>query len=108
MVRMTVLRLIFGNWFSRAYLLLVAGVAVFVAISLATYDGQDANLVGVWVFFVTAPWSMIALFLVDAGPDHPVLIGSVVVGALLNAALIGLLVRSVRRRGRRTVDAGSR
>lgn len=105
---MTVLRLIFGNWFSRAYLLLVAGVGVFVAISLATYDGSDANLVGVWLFFVTAPWSLLGITLVDTGFEQVALVGGTILGALINALLIGLVVRLLRRGGRRTVDAGPR
>ena len=94
---MSLLRLAFGNWFSRAYLILVALVALVVTVSLATSDGPDANLIGVWLFFVTAPGSMIGLPF--AGMDSPgiVLIAGCVVGALLNATVIGLIVRAFRR-----------
>jgi hypothetical protein len=41
-----VLRFLFGNWYARAYLLVVAAVAVLVALVL-WIGGENANLAGV-------------------------------------------------------------
>jgi hypothetical protein len=91
---MTLLRLAFGNWFSRGYLLLVGAAAVPVTWSVVTWDQPDANLAPALMFLLTLPGSLIA----GALPDHPAAgIAAVVLGALLNATLIGGLVALVRR-----------
>jgi hypothetical protein len=55
---MNVLGFLFGNWFARAYLLLVAVVAVGVFVILEV-GGDDANLAGVWLILVTLPGSLL-------------------------------------------------
>ena len=56
---MNVLGFLFGNWSARAYLLLVAVVAVGVFVILEV-GGEDANLAGVWLILVTLPGSLLA------------------------------------------------
>ena len=53
---MNVLGFLFGNWLARAYLLVVAVVAVLVFVILEV-GGDDANLAGVWLILVTLPGS---------------------------------------------------
>lgn len=93
---MTVLRLAFGNWFSRGYLLAVLAVAVFVTVSLLTHEGPDANLAGVWLLVVTMPGSLIVSGFVDDAP-LAVVVAVLAFGALLNAVLIGAVVHLIRR-----------
>ena len=96
---MRILQLAFGNWFSRAYLLGVAVVGALVTASLVTWDQPDANLAGVWLIFVTMPFS---LPLLAAAPDSA--LGPVVfyvacaLAAVANAMIIGALVSFARRR----------
>jgi hypothetical protein len=56
---MNVLGFLFGNWLARAYLLLVAVVAVLVFVILEV-GGEEANLAGVWLILVTLPGSLLA------------------------------------------------
>jgi hypothetical protein len=50
---------LFGNWWARSYLLLVAVVAVLVFVVLEV-GGEDANLAGVWLILATLPGSLLA------------------------------------------------
>lgn len=95
---------LFGNWFARIYLAIVAATAVFVVVSYATWQQPDANLAGVALFLVTAPLSLVFLpvanALTDQGPAWVGPAGIVVciaVCALLNTAAISGMVRLVRR-----------
>ncbi|SHN42204.1 SCO4225 family membrane protein [Cryptosporangium aurantiacum] len=94
---MRILRLAFGNWFSRAYLAGVAVVAALVTVSLVTWDQPDANLAAVWLIFVTLPFSFLGVLAPDSAAG-PALLGGVALGAFVNAVLIGGLVSLVRRR----------
>ncbi|GIJ48899.1 hypothetical protein Val02_57850 [Virgisporangium aliadipatigenens] len=92
------MRFLFGNWFSRAYLLLVAATTVFVVWSYATYEGSDANLAGVLLFFVTAPTSFVFIGVLGSVVDSPVgAIVYLVACTLVNTALISALVHGVKR-----------
>ena len=98
-----VLRFLFGNWFARSYLLLVAVVAVLVFVILEV-GGEDANLAGVWLILVTLPGSLLAspvAGLASGRLSTVIFFGALVVSALINAAVISLVVQAVRRRGRR-------
>ncbi|QNP69312.1 hypothetical protein IAG44_07585 [Streptomyces roseirectus] len=75
-----------------AYLALVLAVAGWVAVDALFVDHPDASLVGVWLFLVTAPTSW--LFLMLPGPLP--LVG-IVVGALVQAAVIGAGYRAATR-----------
>jgi hypothetical protein len=55
-----VFSLLFGNWWARSYLLLVAVVAVLVFVVLEV-GGEDTNLAGVWLILVTLPGSLLLL-----------------------------------------------
>ncbi|HJY43325.1 MAG TPA: hypothetical protein VJ301_01780 [Propionibacteriaceae bacterium] len=54
----SIFRFLFGNWFARSYLLLVAVVAVLVFVVLEV-GGEEANLAGVWLILVTLPGSLL-------------------------------------------------
>lgn len=103
---MRILQLAFGNWFSRAYLIGVAVVAVFVVVNLTTWDQPDANLAGVWLLFVTMPFSFLVTLVPDSVTGSAVFYAVVALAALANATAIGALV-SVTRRGLRRAASGA-
>ncbi|MGW7253597.1 SCO4225 family membrane protein [Streptomyces sp. NPDC054834] len=75
------------------YLTVVAAVLVWVGADLLFVEHQDASFAGVWAFVVTAPTSWLFLFL----PGPLVGIG-VVVGALVQAAVLGAAYRRLSAR----------
>jgi hypothetical protein len=92
---MNVLGFLFGNWFARAYLLLVAVVAMLVFVIL-----EDANLAGVWLILVTLPGSLLAspvAGLVSGQLSTLIFFCALAISALINAAVISLLVHAVSR-----------
>ncbi|MCE3277653.1 MAG: hypothetical protein K0R13_3508 [Propionibacteriaceae bacterium] len=96
---MNVLGFLFGNWFARAYLLLVAVVAVSVFVILEV-GGEDANLAGVWLILVTLPGSLLASpvsGLVTGQLSTVTFFCALAISALINAAMISLLVHAVSR-----------
>ena len=96
---MRILQLAFGNWFSRAYLIGVGVVAALVIASLATWHQPDANLAGVWLLFVTMPFSLLLVALApDTAVGPAVFYLAVTIAALVNATVIGVLVSFARRR----------
>jgi hypothetical protein len=98
-----IIRFLFGNWFARAYLLLVAVVAVLV-FAVLEVGGENANLAGVWLVLVTLPGSLLAsplAALATGWLSTVIFFGMLVVSALINAAVISLVVQAVRR-GRRS------
>lgn len=94
---MRIFRLAFGNWLSRAYLVIVAAVAIFVAIDLSTWDQADANLVAVWLIFVTMPFSFLIALVPDSMSGPVALYAVAAFAALVNATLIGGVVALTRR-----------
>ena len=96
------MRFLFGNWFVRSYLLLVAVVVVLVFVVLEV-GGEDANLAGVWLILVTLPGSLLAspvAALASGRLSTVIFFGALVVSAPINAAVISLVLQAVRRRGR--------
>jgi hypothetical protein len=94
-----VFRFHFGNWFARAYLMLVAVVAVLVFVVLEV-GGEDTNLAGVWLILVTLPGSLLASPVAALAPDrlsNVIFFGVLTVSALINTAVISLIVHAVRR-----------
>ena len=95
-----ILRFLFGNWFAKAYLALVAVVIILVLVG-GRFGDEDASLTTIFLLiFVTLPWSL----LLPSPANLPlgwiasvILFGAVAVGALINAALISLVVHGVRR-----------
>lgn len=95
-----VFRFLFGNWFARAYLLIVVVVAVLVFAALEI-GGEDTNLAGVWLVLVTLPGSLLAspvAGLASGWLSTVIFFGMLAISALINAALISLVVYAVRRR----------
>ena len=90
---MRILKFAFDNWFSRAYWLLVVATFVLVATSYATWDQPDANMAGVWLIFVTAPFSVVGIL----GESMVGIWLGMFAGAFLNATIIGAIVHAVGR-----------
>ncbi|MBP0459864.1 SCO4225 family membrane protein [Streptomyces montanisoli] len=86
------------NWFSRCYLIVMAAVLVWVAIDTLFVPHADASMAGVWPFFLTAPTSL--LLLAVPGLDGWGLLAGMAVAAVVNATLLGLLVRALAPSGR--------
>jgi hypothetical protein len=92
---------LFGNWFARAYLLLVAIFAV-LSVAAGRFRGEDASFAASLVLILlTVPWSL----LMPSSADLPsgwlgevIFFGGLAVSALLNAAVISLVVHAVRGR----------
>jgi hypothetical protein len=96
---MNVLGFLFGNWFARAYLLLVAVVAVLVFVILEV-GGENANLAGVWMILVTLPGSLLTSPVAGLVSDQLstlIFFCALAISALINAAVISLLVHAVSR-----------
>ena len=94
-----VLRFVFGNWFARSYLLLVAVVAVVVFVILEV-GGDDANLAGVWLILVTLPGSLLAspvAGLASGRLSTVIFFCARAISALINTTVISLVVHTVRR-----------
>jgi hypothetical protein len=88
------LGLVAGNLVSRVYLLIVLALLVWVAIDATLVHQEDASLAGIIPMLATLPWGLAVALLPDGAT-----VGSFAViaaGALINAALIGLVAR---RRG---------
>ncbi|MEU5835885.1 hypothetical protein ABZ820_19735 [Streptomyces diacarni] len=100
--RITTARGLLLNPASLAYLALVVAAVLFTA-GVSLFDsGADASFAGVWMFFATAPVSVLLLPLVpDTGWAVALLIG---LSALVQAAAIGAVYRALR--GRRLTAAG--
>jgi hypothetical protein len=90
-----VFRFLFGNWFARGSLLLVA---IFAVLSFA---GEDTSFAaGFFLLLVTVPWSLLMPSPVDLPSGwlgEVILVGGLAVSALLNAAVISFVVPAVRR-----------
>jgi hypothetical protein len=90
-------------------LLVVAAMAILVALVL-WIGGENANLAGILLILVTLPGSMQAFPFANLEPgllDNVIFFGALVLGALINAALISLVVYAAQllagwtgRRGR--------
>jgi hypothetical protein len=91
---------LFGNWFARAYLLLVA-VVTFLVFVVLEIGGEEANLAGVWLILVTLPGSLLAspiAGLASGRLSTVIFFCALALSALINAAMISLIVDAVRRR----------
>lgn len=102
---MRILQVLFGNWCSRAYLIIVALVGSFVTLSYANWDQPDANLAGVWLVFATLPFSLFGTLAADPAAGTCLLVAAVAMGAMINATVIGLVANRNRRSARRRADA---
>ncbi|MFD4786553.1 SCO4225 family membrane protein [Streptomyces sp. NPDC058459] len=87
-----------GNWFSRGYL---AVVAVAIGFFLwAVYLSPDPGFAGIWPLMATAPLSVLVVAVsgpLEGLPSPLLFTAGTALAGLCNAALLGLLVRSLRR-----------
>jgi hypothetical protein len=90
-----------GNWFARAYLLLVAIFAV-VSLAAGRFGGEEASFAaGFFLILLTVPWSLLMPSPVDLPSGwlgEVIFYGGLAVSALINMAMISLVVHAVRRR----------
>lgn len=87
------LRHALGDTAARLYLAVCAAALVWALVVTAT-DSSDESMAGVIPLLATAPVSLVLLAL----PDHPAtLVVAVVLGALVNAMVIGWCARALRR-----------
>lgn len=87
------------NWTSRVYLMLCAAVWAWVAIDSTLVRHEDASFAAVWPWLITAPVSLPFLFLPESGgaAGLALFVVPTLVAALVNAWLIGTVVRRLRR-----------
>lgn len=91
---------------SRGYLALIAASLIRVWVDASFVPHQDASFAGVWPIMFTAPASLLFLISGAEGPGSLVLLA---VAALVNSAVISLVVRTPRggRRSRHTSGPAS-
>lgn len=98
----TLTRLTFGNAASLSYLGLVVASVVFAVVDAALVSHPDASMAGVWTVLLTFPTVFLPLaaesFIPGSEVSGALLVASVPVAALAQAAMIGLLARSLRHR----------
>ncbi|MFH8751644.1 SCO4225 family membrane protein [Streptomyces rimosus] len=106
-------RLTFGNPVSRIYLALVVAAVLFALVDLVFVEHQDASFAGIWAVLLAAPTIFPLWFAGDAlwsqtGSPSWYLVLTLVVAALVNALLLGLVHRGLRGRPtqRRAVVSG--
>ncbi|SEM71637.1 SCO4225 family membrane protein [Streptacidiphilus jiangxiensis] len=91
-----------GNWPSRIYLGVVTAAMLLWLVVTLTWTQPDANMSGVSALLLTLPVSLMVLMASSDAPGHPELyVAAVVVGALVNDAVIGLVAYAARRSGPR-------
>ncbi|MCF6526585.1 hypothetical protein HOY81_26490 [Streptomyces sp. JJ36] len=83
-----------GNWPSRAYLALCAGLLAWVWVDSTFVEHPDASLAGAVPLLVTAPTSIAIALVPDGSAFGYYLV--VALAALVNATLIGLALRALR------------
>ncbi|MEV8567581.1 hypothetical protein AB0436_18745 [Streptomyces sp. NPDC051322] len=85
-----VCRTVAGDWVSRAYLAIAAGLLIWVAVDTAFVPHQDASFAGVWPIMFTAPTGLLFLIPGIEGPGVFVLL---TLAAVVNSTVISLVVR---------------
>jgi hypothetical protein len=92
---------LFGNWFARAYLMLVAIFAV-LSFAAGRFGGEEASFAGSFLLIIlTVPWSLLMPSPVDLPSGwlgEVIFYDGLAVSALINMAMISLVVQAVRRR----------
>ena len=88
--------LLVGNWPSRIYLGAVAAAFVFWLATTLTWTQSDANMSGIWPLALTCPVSILILAVLDqttggSWTNPVVALTAMVIGALVNAFVIGFL-----------------
>lgn len=83
----------FLNPLALGYLLVVAAVLGWVGVDALFVEHADASLAAVWAFLVTAPASLLFVMLPGA-----LAWAGIVVGAVVNAAVLGAVYRSITDR----------
>lgn len=94
------------NWFSRGYLTVCAGLLIWAAADTVFADHADASFAAVWPIVATLPTSLLVVALsayvveplVPGDAAAPVFLCLLAVAAVVNAVLLGLLVRLLGRR----------
>ncbi|MDO0933487.1 hypothetical protein QQY66_18000 [Streptomyces sp. DG2A-72] len=90
-----ILRLALSDVVARVYLA-VCAVLLVGALAVTVADRSDESMAGVIPLLATAPVSVVLLALPDNGA---MLVLAVVIGAIVNATIIGCCARALRRGG---------
>jgi hypothetical protein len=97
---------------SRAYLWLVGAALVVLVVDTAFVTREDASFAGIWLVLLTLPWTPLVWALSESlhGPGSDVMaygwgayafgVGTALLSALLNALLLGIAARALRRHAR--------
>ena len=86
-----VLDAVAGSRASRAYLLVILALLIWVAIDTNLVHQQDASLAAVVPLLATLPWGFAVVLLPDGSPFGYYLV--ITAAALVNACLLGLVTR---------------
>lgn len=97
------------NWPSRVYLTVCAALLVWTAFDAVLANDEGPSFAGVWPIFATLPTSLLVVllaggigFLLPSAVTIPLFVILLAVAALINATLLGLLLRWLRSRTSQT------
>jgi hypothetical protein len=95
-----IVRFLFGNWFAKVYLIVVA-ILVVLFFWAGRFGSEETSLGATFLLiFATVPWSLIMpspASLPAGWLGNVILFGGLAIAALINAALVSLVVHGVRR-----------
>ncbi|OEU85601.1 hypothetical protein DB35_13685 [Streptomyces abyssalis] len=93
------------NWLSRGYLAVCAVLLIWTAAGAVLANAEDASFTGVWPVFATLPTSFLVVllaggigFLLPSAVTVPLFLILLAVAALINATVLGMLLRWQRNR----------
>jgi hypothetical protein len=93
------------NWLSRGYLTVCAALLIWTAGEALFANDEGPSFAGVWPIFATLPTSLAVVllagglgFLLPSAVNLPIFVILLAVAALINATVLGLLLRWLRSR----------
>jgi hypothetical protein len=93
------------NWPSRVYLTVCAALLIWTAADAVIGNNEGPSFAGIWPIFATLPTSLLVVllaggigFLLPSSVTLPLFLILLAVAALINATLLGLLLRRLRKR----------
>lgn len=93
------------NWLSRGYLAVCAALLLWTVGDALFSNDEGPSFAGVWPIFATLPTSFLVVllagaigFLLPSGATLPISVILLAAAAVINAALLGMLLRWLRSR----------
>jgi hypothetical protein len=93
------------NWLSRVYLTVCAALLIWTVGDALFANNEDPSFAGVWPIFATLPTSFLVVllaggigFLLPSAVTLPLFVILLAVAAVINATVLGLLLRWLRSR----------